>query len=58
MFSVYFLNVKVCRLSILEAMACNRPVVASDVGGIHEVMAEKSGFLISPTMSKHCHSVF
>lgn len=35
-------------LSILEAMACNRPVVASDVGGIHEVMAKKSGFLIAP----------
>jgi glycosyltransferase involved in cell wall biosynthesis len=37
-------------LSILEAMALGRPVVAADVGGVRDAVAEgETGFLIRPT---------
>ncbi len=37
---------------IMEALACGKPVVASRVGGVPEIVNEKNGFLVEPRNSK------
>lgn len=38
-----------CPITIIEAMACGLPVIASDVGGVSEIIAQgKDGMLIEP----------
>jgi glycosyltransferase involved in cell wall biosynthesis len=37
-----------CPNVILEALACGRPVVATNVGGIPEIMSEEFGCLVPP----------
>ena len=33
---------------VVEALACGRPVVATDVGGTHEIVNANNGLLIAP----------
>lgn len=40
-------------LTLLEAMACNIPVIASDVGGVKEIVSKQSGILLNSNMA-HC----
>jgi teichuronic acid biosynthesis glycosyltransferase TuaC len=37
-----------CPNVILEALACGRPVVATNVGGIPEIMSDDCGYLVAP----------
>jgi len=41
-----------CPNVILEALNCGRPVIATNVGGIPELVNEKSGILIAPRDSR------
>ncbi|MFQ5686143.1 MAG: glycosyltransferase family 4 protein, partial [Candidatus Scalindua sp.] len=44
-------------LTILEAMACGKPVIATNVGGVHEVVKDKiSGMLVFPRNPEALHS--
>jgi teichuronic acid biosynthesis glycosyltransferase TuaC len=37
---------------VIEALSCGRPVIATNVGGIPELVTEKSGILIAPRDSR------
>jgi glycosyltransferase involved in cell wall biosynthesis len=47
-----------CPNVILEALACGRPVVATNVGGIPEIMSDKCGQLVPPRdLSALAHAI-
>jgi teichuronic acid biosynthesis glycosyltransferase TuaC len=41
-----------CPKVVIEALSCGRPVIATNVGGIPELLSEKSGILIRPKDSR------
>ena len=41
-----------CPNSVIEALACGRPVVATNVGGIPELVDSESGILVAPRDSE------
>jgi glycosyltransferase involved in cell wall biosynthesis len=42
-------------LTIIEAMACGRPVVASDFNGYRDLVADGETGFLAPTLSAPCH---
>jgi glycosyltransferase involved in cell wall biosynthesis len=41
-----------CPNVVIEALSCGRPVIATNVGGIPELVSEKSGILVAPRDSR------
>ena len=42
-----------CPNVVIEAMACGLPVAAADVGGVHELVKEHNGRLVSPPTAEN-----
>jgi glycosyltransferase involved in cell wall biosynthesis len=47
-FMIMFSRFEIQPTVLLEAMACGKPVIAPDVGGISEIINNKNGLLIKP----------
>jgi glycosyltransferase involved in cell wall biosynthesis len=42
-----------CPNVVVEALACGLPVVAADVGGVHELVKQNCGRLVSPPTAEN-----
>jgi glycosyltransferase involved in cell wall biosynthesis len=47
-----------CPNAVIEALACGRPVVATNVGGIPELVDSESGILVAPQDSQALADAF